>query len=48
MKGARQPRWLASHSDKGTPAIVESEKALDTMPLARARRENGMASPIMV
>ena len=30
---------MASHSDKGTPAIVDTEKALETIPLARARRE---------
>ncbi len=48
MNGARHCRWLASHSDSGTPATVERENAVDTMPLARARRANGMMSPTMV
>ena len=47
-KGACQPRWLASHSDSGTPAMVEIEKALATTPVAWARREKGTASPIIV
>jgi len=39
---------LASQSESGTPAIVEMEKALATTPVAWARREKGMASPIIV
>ena len=46
--GARQPKWFASNSDSGTPAMVEIENALDTTLLARARREKGMLSAIMV
>ena len=48
MNGARHCRWLASHSESGTPATVDNENAVDIVPLARARRAKGMTSPTMV
>ena len=40
-KGARQPRWLASHRESGTPAIVEA--VLNT-PIPRGGAGQGVTS----
>src|SRR6185436_4301756 len=47
-KGARHEKCAAIHSDNGTPAIAESEKAAATTAVAVARRSQGTRSATIV
>ena len=48
MNGMFQPPTSARISPSGTPATVDTENEVITMPIARPRRSNGITSATMV
>ena len=48
MNGRCQPPYCARISPRGTPATVDTENDVITMPMARPRRSKGTTSATMV